>query len=199
MAWDEIKQGGEIGAALALLQATSPGHYTHLTVDILNSKLKSVTQNGDPLWALRLYSYGDLGDPLVSAFFFLRRRKKVGDPHHPDGPDPSGQWAYCLTIGAKDTDDGGLTSDALRDALKDRCLHVKDKYHRPREVMHLPGGPFIKPDNLKQVYAELRTNSQPPKFMDKGPIKLGFPWVPLDASSNEVLKTFEWFEIIEGS
>ena len=199
MEWKEIfkEQTDEIGSALSLLQDTAPHYYDHLTKDILKGKLKQATQNGTELWSLRLYSYGDDPlHPLVSAFFFLRRRKKVCNPSHPNPPDPPGLWAYCLTVGAKDSDEGGLSSGALRDALNDRCRVIK-KYHPVCEIMHLLDGPIIKPDNRTAVFAELHTNSQPPKFKDKGTIELGFPWVPL-VNGQEVLKTFKWLEIIEG-
>ena len=104
MAWQEIRQGedGIIGKAIELLQKTSPGSYEHLSVDKLNAKLTAVRRPPEPdgLHALRLYSFGDSSVPLVSAFFFLRRRKSVGSPNHPGfplGPDAPELWAYCLT------------------------------------------------------------------------------------------------------
>jgi hypothetical protein len=196
-AWQEINKNetARIDAALALLKATANG-YAHLTYAIVNPKLQPGSQPVTTLHCLRLYSYGDPLAPLVSAFFFLRRRKKQG------GPDAPGQWAYCLTVGAKDTTNGGLTAAELRDALNDVCLTVKALAPAvKREVMHLPPKPAFLCQNLEDVFDEMHRNAQPPKkkprFEVNGTITLGSPWVPKDSSGNEVLLNFVWLDIVE--
>ena len=44
--------------------------------------------------------------------------------------------------------------------------------------MHLRAGPAIVPVNLQEVYNEMKSNNQPPKFIAKEDITLGYPWVP---------------------
>ena len=196
MAWQPIGQQdtGSIQAALALLQATMDG-YAQMTVPILQGKMQPGKNPPTQYFCLLLYSYGNPLNPLVSAFFFLRRRKKNGNP------DAPADWAYCLTVGAKDTVDGGLSSDDLRDALNDVCLTVRALAPAMElEVMYLPPSPVFKIQNLKDVFAELHLNAKPPKkkprFNDKGTITLGYPWVPLDANGNEVFMQFVWLQIV---
>ena len=195
-AWQEIvrTQNALIASALYLLQTTADG-YWHLSVDILKSKMRPGTKPTTAHHCLRLYSYGDPSDPLVSAFFFLRRRMKNGNA------DAPGLWANCLAVGAKDTAAGGLSSDDLRDALNEVCLTMKALAPAMAiEIMHLPPKPNVKPKNLQDVFEEMHRNAQPPKkkprFDDKGTLDLGFPWVPNDSAGNEVLKTFVWLEIV---
>ena len=67
--------------------------------------------------------------------------------------------------------------------------------------MHLPPSPVFKIENIKDVFAELHRNAQPPKkkprFNDKGTITLGNPWVPLDANGNEVFMRIRvWLQYV---
>ena len=197
MAWQKIVQAdsASIQSALTLLQATMSG-YELVTVPILQGKMQDGTNPTTHHHTLHLFSYGDPSDPRVSAFFFLRRRRQNGNA------DAPGQWAYCLTVGAKDTANGGLSSDKLRDALNEVCLTMKNSVAHGMEldVMHLHPTPSINPQNLKDVFAELHSNAVPPKkiprFNDMGSITLGHPWVPLDANGNEVFQQFVRLQVM---
>jgi hypothetical protein len=196
MAWQKINQGQPgIGPALTLLQNTADG-YGHLTETILNNKMQDCTKHPHHYYCLHLWSYGSTSDPTVSAFFFLRRRMQKGDPQQ------ESLWAYMLSIGAKDSDNGGLSPSALRDALNDVSLNEMKPLAPAvkRELMHLPPKPGLKPKNLQQVYDELVWNAHPPKknprLEYKGIVTLGSPWVPM-VSGTEVFHDFMWFEVFE--
>jgi hypothetical protein len=197
MAWQKILQAdsASIQYALTLLQATMSG-YELVKVPILQGKMQDGTNPMTKHHALHLFSYGDPSDPQVSAFFLLRRRRNKGSA------DAPGQWAYCLTIGAKDSANGGLSSANLRDALNEVCLTMQNSvaHGMELEVMHLPPMPGINPQNLQDVFTELHSNAVPPKkiprFNDMGAITLGYPWVPLDATGNEVFKQFVRLQIM---
>jgi hypothetical protein len=202
--WQEIDQGDtdSIRAAYALLKDTI-GAYD-LTETNLNNKMQKPKHDpNDPNadtahHCLRLWSYGDPVlpqiHPLVSAFFFLRRRRSKGNA------DAAGLWANCLTVGAKDTSAGGLTKDQLLDELNVVCGYMKDLDEGMKlEVMHLQTLK-IKPQNLKDVFDQMHKNAQPPKtkprFEDQGKIKLGYPWVPYDNAGNQVFMDFVWLLIV---
>jgi hypothetical protein len=199
--WREImKDETLVAPAFALLKSTIDG-YDLLTEGILNSKMQPPTPSqNDPNsntahHCLRLWSFGDdLADPLVSAFFFLRRRKSQGNA------DAYGLWAHCLTVGAKDRSAGGLTKNQLLDALNIVCGYVHDLDHAMKiEVMHL-NTLTIHSQNLQDAFDQMHQNAQRPKrkprFENKGTIRLGFPWVPKDAGGNEVFMDFVWLLVV---
>jgi hypothetical protein len=199
--WQEIQQGdtASIHAAYALLKDTIDGY--DLTESNLNNKMQKPKHDPhDPNadtdnHSLHLWSYGDpvlpLIHPLVSAFFFLRRRRSKGKS---DGKE---RWANCLTVGAKDTP-AGLPKDQLLGALNEVCLKMGAKGLK-LEVMHLQTLK-IKAQNLKDVFDQMYKNAQPlktkPRFEDQGTITLGSPWVPDDGAGNQVLKDFVWLLIV---
>jgi hypothetical protein len=203
MAWNPVSKQdtATIKDSIVLLQKTSLG-YGNMTVTLLKNKMQQPHNDAsDPNantshHCLRLYAYTDKSKLLVSAFFFLRRRKQKGKS------DPKADWGGCLTVGAEDTGAaGGLTSDDLRDALNDVCKTVSPLAPN-LEVMHLPPTPAFSPQNLKKVYDELRQNAQSlpmklPRLEDSGqPIKLGYPWVPKDLNGNEVFFDFVRLKIV---
>jgi hypothetical protein len=199
--WQEIVKDEltYITPALALLRNTTNG-YAGTTEAILNDKLQPPKPSPDDPnsntanHCLRLWSYGDRRNPLVSAFFFLRRRQKKGHA------DASGLWANCLTVGVQDVTAGGLSKDDLIDALNEVCGLMNDFDPAIKlELMYLD--PLVlRPQNLKDAFAQMFRNAQPPKrkprFEDKGTITLGLPWVPEDSAGNEVFMDFKWLLIV---
>jgi hypothetical protein len=196
--WTELSNLDEdaLGFALSLLQRSLDG-YSGLSLLVLQRKMRPVEKPpGTRLFCLRVFSYGEpanLNDPLVSAFFFLRR------VHRPMGENKP--WAYCLSVGAKAETNHGLDPAGLRSALVNICNRMRPLAHPAKlEVMHASPVPSFKVDNLVSVFGTVSTNTNPPmlrKHMTPGPnsteemIIVEAPWTQLPD------ETLKWLEIVE--
>lgn len=194
--WHQIcnTDDNAVASALGLLQASAEGYGRLETIPLLR-KMRPGEFPKTKKFCLRLFSYvgeeENLEDPLVSAFFFLRRRRKMGPP------DPRGLWAYCLSVGAKKEADGGLDKDELKTVLNEVCL-IMQSIDRGTElqVMHAQDGPPFYDDNhnLRDAFNELRDAADPPKLIDhptRPTIDVNRPW-----SYSQGEETLTWLKII---
>jgi|GEM_PF-2976698 len=201
LSWQEIQKGDAtyISLAFALLKSTING-YDQIPEAILIHKMQPPgPSENDPNsntanHCLRIWSYGDRLNPLVSAFFFLRRRKKQGNA------DAPGLWANCLTVGAKFGTADSLSKDELIGALNEVCCLMRDLDEAIKIEVMQPQSLVISARNVQDAFDQMRQNAQPPKtkprFEEKGTITLGYPWVPNDSNGNEVSMDFVWWLVV---
>jgi len=170
-AWTNISDNQylPLATALFLLQQTfEDWQYGHLSVEHLRKKILEIdtAPNSTTNQLLYVWSYGALRDPLLSAFFFLRRRHKA------TGSQPK---AYCMTVGAKSTGNDALSAAEIRTALAAVCKKMRIVLvpNLPLEVMHTDALPNFKDPNGNLATAfnnAIPNNSAPPHLESKGTI-----------------------------
>ena len=145
-----------LAAALFLLQRTfGDRQYGHLSVDHLIRKIRA-TEDGSSSSTnkvLAVWSYGPKDDPVISLFFFLRRR------HTTSGNDEP--WAYCLTGGAKPEGAGGLSAADLRAETGRGCAKMRhavagapDRGHGRKRDSQFQSLDWKRGDGLRQCESE---------------------------------------------
>jgi len=192
-AWTAIPNNryAPLAMGLLLLQKTfDDWQYAYLSVgDLRDKMLGPDSQHPNRKVVLHAWSYGPLDDPLISAFFFLRRRHKKVDPQAPR--------AFCMTVGAKPIADGGLAANDLRRELGTVCSLMRPIANAQTalvEVMHAAARPnFRHPNgNLATAYDDATgSNAVVPKLVSKqAQIDVELAWA-------ETLTSLTWWNITE--
>ena len=191
--WREIneeltKLDDYIAGALFLLQQTLEG-YERLSVDVLKHKMTQPVIIKSVLRCLYIYSYADyqadidnLLNPQATAFFFLRQKTQPR--------------AFCLTVGARPSNNGGLNKDDLKTQLDVVCTEMRDDHitgstdTAALEVMHtLPNAKFKDfGRTLQAAYSDFTSAAAAPRLERLGTIQVSGPWT--QDSNGEVLSRF---------
>ena len=167
--WTKISQNEFLPIAmnLLLLQKTfDDWQYGYLSVGDLHDKMGPTAEHPNRKRVLHIWAYGPTDDPIISVFFFLRRKHKKNDTQAP--------IAYCMTVGAKPLNNGGLSAVDLRREIGVACgllRPIANNDGAAIEVMHAGNRPnFRHPNgNLATAYDNATgVNAATPKLVNKG-------------------------------